>query len=115
MGRRKQTTPPRAKGAVAEQRATAGARVSIHTSQGKTILVNEATRLADVVSKLKAAGRHGVSVCDFPPSVRLGGIVFKLRQLGVAIESQRWVVPSDPFGMRVAVYRLAGTIGEDCS
>jgi hypothetical protein len=76
------------------------------THEGNVVVLDEDTRLADVVLRMVKAREQGVSVLDFPPGVRLSACIPKLRRLGVHFETQRRKVASDPFCQRIAIYRF---------
>jgi hypothetical protein len=120
MPRRKESPEPRAnaasgratrtreeRGNQTAQRRPFSKSLILRNGKGETIHITADTRLADVVLKLAAAGETGVSALDFPAGVRLGGLIFKLRRMGIGIETHRQKVAGDPFGMCIAVYRLA--------
>jgi hypothetical protein len=87
-----------------------GKSIALRDGRGALVCIPADTRLADVAARLAAAGARGVSALDFPPGVRLGGLVFKLRRAGIGIETQRRKVEGDPFGMCIAVYHLTAAL-----
>lgn len=80
--------------------------LAFRVTSGAVVEVSRNTRLGDALGKLVDSGESGISPLDFPPGVRLSGLIFKLRQMGVAIGRRRYKVPSDPFGAIVATYLI---------